>query len=75
MFQKNLGVWNCKFFMSSVMISTFNIIDFLYDSILSKEINVNLMNKHEFYSMSIVFWLFDNLIVFWPQIMFLQGEI
>jgi len=75
MFQIFLGVWNCKFFMSSVMISTFNIIDFLYDSILSKEINVNLMNKHEFYSMSIVFWLSDNLIVFWPQIMFLQGEI
>jgi hypothetical protein len=49
--------------MSSVMISTFNIIDILYDSILSKKINVNLMNKQEFYSMSILFWLFDNLIV------------
>jgi hypothetical protein len=75
MFQKKLGVWNCKFFMSSVMISTFNIIDILYDSILSKKINVNLMNKQEFYSMSILFWLFDNLIVLWPKIMFLQGEI
>jgi hypothetical protein len=49
--------------MFLVLISPFKIINLLYDSIMSKEINVDLMKKHGFYFVSIVFWLSNHLIV------------
>jgi hypothetical protein len=45
---------------------TFKTIDLWYDSILSKKRSVDLMKKHGFYYVYVVFWLFDNLIEFWP---------
>ncbi len=50
--------------MFLVLNSTFKTTYFLYGLILSKDRNVDLMKKHGFYFVSIVFWLFDNLIVF-----------
>jgi hypothetical protein len=41
--------------MFSILISTFKTIDFLYDSILGKERSVDLMKKHGFYSIFLVF--------------------
>jgi hypothetical protein len=50
-------------FMFSILISTFETTDFLHDSILSKKINVDLMKKHRFYYVSIVFYLFDIITI------------
>jgi hypothetical protein len=50
--------------MFLVLIFPFKIINLLYDSIMSKEISVDLMKKNGFYFVFIVFWLFNNLIVF-----------
>jgi hypothetical protein len=50
--------------MFLVLISTFKPTDFLYDSILSKERSVDMMKQHGFYSISVVFWLYDNLTIF-----------
>jgi hypothetical protein len=52
--------------MFSFLIFTFKTIDFLYDSILSKERSVDLMKKYGFYYVYVVFWLSDNLNVFLP---------
>ncbi len=43
---------------------TFKITTFLFDSIMSKERNKDLMKKHGFYYVFIMFWFFDNLFVF-----------
>jgi hypothetical protein len=50
--------------MFSFLISTFKFIDFLYDSIMSKKRNVNMMKQHGFYSIFVVFWLYDNQTIF-----------
>jgi hypothetical protein len=41
--------------MFSVLISTFKTVDFLYDLILNKDQSVDLMKKHGFYFIFVVF--------------------
>lgn len=69
-----IGIWNHNFFMFLILISTFKSINLWYDSIVNKKRSVDLVNKHGFYYVSIVIWLFDNLIVFWPQFWFLKKK-
>jgi hypothetical protein len=51
-------------FMFSIVNSTFKTIDFLDYLILNQDRNVDIMKKHGFYFVSIVFWLFDILTIF-----------
>jgi hypothetical protein len=50
--------------MFLVMNSTFKTTYFVYDLILSKDRSVDLMKKHGFYFVYIVFSFFDNLTIF-----------